>query len=47
MKDLYLVDGYNMIFGRPDIFDRNDLGSLSLSRLPYIPFRSGLPHSSR
>jgi hypothetical protein len=22
MKDLYLVDGYNVIFGRPDIFDR-------------------------
>lgn len=27
MKDLYLVDGYNVIFGRPDIFDRNDLES--------------------
>lgn len=27
MKDLYLVDGYNVIFGRPDIFDRSDLES--------------------
>lgn len=27
MKDLYLVDGYNVIFGRPDMFDRSDLES--------------------
>lgn len=27
MKDLYLVDGYNVIFGRSDMFDRSDLES--------------------
>lgn len=27
MKDLYLVDGYNVIFWRPDLFDRSDLES--------------------
>lgn len=27
MKDLYLVDGYNVIFWLPDMFDREDLES--------------------
>lgn len=27
MKDLYLVDGYNVIFWRPELFDREDLES--------------------
>lgn len=27
MRDLYLVDGYNVIFWMPDIFDRDDLES--------------------
>ncbi|MEE3452458.1 NYN domain-containing protein [Dialister sp.] len=27
MRDLYLVDGYNVIFWMPDVFDRDDLES--------------------
>lgn len=27
MKDLYLVDGYNVIFWLPKVFDREDLES--------------------
>ena len=27
MKDLYLVDGYNVIFWKPEVFDRTDLES--------------------
>ena len=27
MRDLYLVDGYNMIFWVPDVFGRDDLES--------------------
>lgn len=27
MRDLYFVDGYNIIFSMPDVFDRNELES--------------------
>lgn len=36
MKDLYLVDGYNVIFWLPKVFDREDLESSRMTADSYI-----------